>query len=118
MSLILLADSATDLPRIDRDALELDAVPCVCWVDQENFRVTFTLPLFEMISHIRTWERCKLEQVAPALAGVNYSHHYHGLITMERLTEGEYRVVDLKFFYRSVGWIQVVKNGDYATPQF
>ncbi len=60
------------------------------------------------------WNREELERRAIAGAGGQYTHYANSLITLSKMSEGLYQIIDLEMFYRSFGWCIVFRDGQYA----
>jgi hypothetical protein len=95
--------------------LEQEKIPCVCRVGS-SFEVSFNSPLPVASGVVSDWELSMLEERAPAGAGGEYIYYQPGLITISRIDENKYKVVDLAFFCEGVGWCLVIKDGEYGPP--
>ncbi|GBH17227.1 hypothetical protein KPSA3_03190 [Pseudomonas syringae pv. actinidiae] len=38
------------------------------------------------------------------------------MITLQKIDEDVYKIIDLEMFYRSYGWCTVLRGGEYAPP--
>lgn len=47
-------------------------------------------------------------------AGGQYTHYADSLITLIKISEGLYQIIDLEMFYRSFGGCAVYREGQYA----
>jgi hypothetical protein len=60
------------------------------------------------------WNREELERHAVAGAGGQYTHYANSLITLSKIGEGLYQIIDLEMFCPSFGWCAVFRDGQYA----
>ncbi|WP_432219469.1 hypothetical protein ACREYJ_12340 [Pseudomonas kribbensis] len=95
--------------------LEHARIPCLCKVSSA-FEISFSDTVPESSGVVSDWDRSELDLRAPAGAGGQYTHYSNGLITLEKVAKGIYRIVDLEMFNRCVGWCAVLKDGEYAPP--
>lgn len=45
-----------------------------------------------------------------------YTHYCFGMVTLEKLDDDVYRLVDLLFFKSDPGWCSIVKGGELDEP--
>lgn len=90
-------------------------IPCLCKVS-DKFEVHFFDTVPESDGIVADWDRDELELRAVAGAGGEYTHYAFSLITIDRVSEGVYNVLDLEMFYTTFGWCPVLMGGRYAPP--
>lgn len=90
-------------------------IPCLCKISTE-FEISFLDTVPESSGIVLDWSREELEQRAVAGAGGEYTHYNNGLITLKKIAEGTFEIVDLEMFYRNFGWCVVLRGGEYAPP--
>lgn len=90
-------------------------IPCLCRVAKE-FEIVFQSPLQEGIGVVQGWSRELLEERAVAGGGGRYTHYALAIVTIEEISKGIYKIIDLALFYTSFGWCQILANGEYAPP--
>ncbi|WP_095120370.1 hypothetical protein [Pseudomonas sp. Irchel s3f10] len=98
---------------ISDDLLRQQRIPCLCKVSTQ-FEISFSDTVPESSGIVSGWSRDELERRAVAGAGGQYTHYANGLITLSKISEGLYQIVDLEMFYRSFGWCAVFRDGQYA----
>lgn len=106
-----------DFPKkmITDELLRQERIPCFCKVSNE-FEISFSDTVPESSGVVSGWNRRELELRAVAGAGGRYTHLANGLITLQKVDEGVYKILDLEMFYRSYGWCAVLRGGEYAPP--
>ncbi|WP_075675003.1 hypothetical protein [Stenotrophomonas sp. TD3] len=97
------------------DLINQERIPCLCKV-ADCFEVVIFDSSPEVTGVIEEWDRRELALRAVAGAGGKYSHYARGLITIRPVSLGLYDVIDLQFFYASMGWCPVIRDGEYAPP--
>ncbi|MDH0650327.1 hypothetical protein N5D48_26105 [Pseudomonas sp. GD03858] len=100
---------------ITNELLGQKLIPCVCKISKE-FEVSFSETVPESSGLVSDWDRKELELRALAGGGGRYTHHANSLITLEKISESSYKIIDLEMFYRSYGWCAVIRGGEYAPP--
>lgn len=100
---------------ITDELLKQERIPCFCRVSSE-FEILFSDTIPESLGTVSDWDRRELELRAVAGAGGGYTHFSNGLITLQKVDENVYRILDLEMFYRSYGWCVVLRDGEYAPP--
>ncbi|MGN2436276.1 hypothetical protein [Pseudomonas syringae] len=106
-----------DFPKsmITDELLGQKRIPCFCKVSKE-FEISFSDTVPESSGVVSGWDRRELELRAVAGAGGRYTHFANGLITLQKIDEDVYKIIDLEMFYRSYGWCPVLRGGEYAPP--
>ncbi|WP_339493071.1 hypothetical protein [Pseudomonas sp. EA_15y_Pfl2_R67] len=106
-----------DFPKnmITDELLRQERIPCFCKVSKK-FEISFSDTVPESSGVVSGWDRRELELRAVAGAGGRYTHFANGLITLQKVDEGVYKILDLEIFYRSYGWCAVLRGGEYAPP--
>lgn len=100
---------------ITDELLRQKRIPCFCKVSNE-FEISFSDTMPESSGAVSGWDRRELELRAVAGAGGRYTHFANGLITLQKVDEDVYRILDLEMFYRSYGWCVVLRDGEYVPP--
>lgn len=90
-------------------------IPCFCKVSNK-FEISFSDTVPESSGVVLDWDRKELELRAVAGAGGRYTHYANSLITLKRIGENVFEIVDFSMFHRSYGWCVVLLNGAYAPP--
>lgn len=90
-------------------------IPCFCKLSRE-FVITFSDTVPESAGVVLEWSREELELRAVAGGGGEYTHYNNGLITLKKIDENLFDIIDLEMFYRSFGWCVVLRGGEYAPP--
>ncbi|RIJ08330.1 hypothetical protein DXT77_21425 [Pseudomonas sp. 91RF] len=90
-------------------------IPCFCKVSTD-FEISFSVTVPESSGLVFGWDREELERRAVAGGGGRYTHFSNGLITLEGVGKGVYKIIDLEMFDTSFGWCAVLLNGEYAPP--
>ena len=100
---------------ITDELLRQTQIPCFCKISKE-FEISFsdTIPMSSGV--VLNWNLKELELRAVAGAGGQYTHYANSLITLNRVGENVFDIVDLEMFYRSYGWCVVLRGGAYAPP--
>ncbi|MBX9409448.1 hypothetical protein K5E40_27705 [Pseudomonas baetica] len=98
---------------ISDDLLRQQRIPCLCKVSKQ-FEISFSDTVPESSGIVSGWSREELERRAVAGAGGQYTHYANSLITLSKISEGLYQIIDLEMFYRSFGWCTVFRDGQYA----
>ncbi|WP_141261634.1 hypothetical protein [Komagataeibacter diospyri] len=91
-------------------------VPCLCKISRD-FEIEFRAPLQEVVGIVSEWDIELINERAPAGMGGKYTYYADGEISIERISDDMYRILDLKMFYPASGWRPVIKDGDYAVPK-
>ncbi|WP_123533462.1 hypothetical protein [Pseudomonas fluorescens] len=100
---------------ITDDLLKQQRIPCLCKVSTQ-FEISFSDTVPESSGVVTGWNRQELELRAVAGAGGPYTHYANSLITLRKIGQDLYEIIDLEMFYRSFGWCAVLRNGQYAPP--
>lgn len=95
--------------------LQQSDIPCISKVS-DTFEIVFMFPLPAMVGEVTEWDRKLLSARAPAGAGGQYTHCRSSLICLEALADGLFKIVSLKMFYESFGWLKILEGGEYAEP--
>ena len=97
------------------DLLRQQRIPCLCKIST-RFEISFSVTIPESTGLVFDWSREELELRAVAGAGGQYTHYANSLITLSKIGQDLYEIIDLEMFYRSFGWCTVLRNGQYAVP--
>lgn len=100
---------------ITDDLLKQQRIPCFCKVSTQ-FEIFFSDTFPESSGVVSDWDRREFELRAIAGAGGHYTHFANGLITLNKVGDGVFEIVDFEIFYRTFGWCAVLRNGNYAPP--
>ncbi len=111
--MILTIDFPQDLRT--EALLQQVRIPCLCKVATE-FAISFSVTVPPSEGVVSGWDRRELELRVVAGGGGEYTHYSQGLITLEAVGQGAYRIIDLEMFYTGFGWCAVIKDGEYAEP--
>lgn len=95
--------------------LKQQDIPCISKISS-IFEIAFEAPLPTMVGAVTEWDRKLLSSRAPAGAGGQYTHYRPSLICLRELKDGTFRIVSLKMFYESLGWLKIIEDGEYAAP--
>lgn len=106
-----------DLPKnlMSRALVLQNSIPCTCRVSNV-FEIALLEPLVEVHGVVEGWDAKEIAQRAPAGAGGKYTHCRPGLVTLQEVDQKLFEVRALSMFYESFGWLAVVVDGEYATP--
>lgn len=111
--MILIADFPDNL--VTERLVQLKNIPCVVTVGKD-FEIIFQEPLACVKGIVYGWNIQALDDRSPALVGGKHPHFCHALITLERVTKCEFKVVDLAFFTAVSGWCPIMENGKLTPP--
>lgn len=100
---------------ITDDLLRQVRIPCFCKVAAE-FEILFSDTVPNSSGMVSEWDRKELELRAISGAGGQYTHYANGLITLKKIDESTFEIVDLEMFYRSYGWCVILREGAYVPP--
>ena len=95
--------------------LKQERIPCLCKISKE-FEISFSDTVPESSGIVSEWSRNELELRAVAGGGGQYTNYANSLITLQKIGEGLYKIIDLEMFYTIFGWCVVLKDGEYAPP--
>lgn len=101
--------------RITDELLMQERIPCFCKISTD-FEISFSDTVPESSGLVSAWDRRELELRAIAGAGGRYTHFANGLITLRKVGEGVYKILDLEMFCTGYGWCAVLRGGEYAPP--
>ncbi|MCX2546627.1 hypothetical protein [Pseudomonas sp. COW5] len=106
-----------DFPEnmITDELLKHERIPCICMVSNK-FEISFSVTVPESTGLVSGWDRTELDLRAVAGAGGQYTHYAQSLITLEKVDDGVYKIIDLEMFNRLFGWCAVLQGGEYAPP--
>lgn len=90
-------------------------IPCHIRVSNK-FEVVFEIESIRIIGEVSEYNRTLFEQRVIARAGGDYIYNEPSLITLSRISNETYRVIDLFVFYSDFGWCSIIENGDYMEP--
>ncbi|WP_448093796.1 hypothetical protein [Pseudomonas lini] len=79
------------------DLLKQERIPCFCKVSKE-FEILFSDTVRESSGVVSGWDRTELEIRTVAGAGGRYTHFANGLITLQKIDEGVYKILILEMF--------------------
>lgn len=95
--------------------LEQKNIPCFCSIDRV-FHIGFQDPLPDVCGVVEEWDQKIIDERAPAGAGGRCTHFCFGTVSLEKVEDKVYRILDLSFFNRSVGWCPIVENAVLLPP--
>lgn len=101
---------------IVEDLLIQKNIPCTVRVPK-NFEIVFPKHLGfwdDVIGIILDISVTKIEERVPPSAGGEYSYYRDGLISIKHIRSNVYHVEDLAMFDASLGWCQIIRDGEYA----
>lgn len=61
------------------------------------------------------WSEINVCSLCPAGAGGEYIYYNHAMITINKINQNEYDVINLKMFDAYIGWCNIIIDGEYAT---
>lgn len=82
----------------------------------EKFELVFSVVEPVSIGVVERWDRDCFEKRALAGAGGEYTHYRPGIVTLNKVVNGVYKIIDLSIFYNDFGWCPILLNEDYAQP--
>lgn len=90
-----------DFPEsmITDELLRQEQIPCFFKVSKE-FEIWFSDTVPESSGVVSEWDRRELELRAVAGAGGRYTHYASGLITLQKVDENVFKIIDLEMFYK------------------
>lgn len=95
--------------------IQQNDIPCVCQVMLSgNFRVVFSELLFEASGFMSEFDENDINYRFPVLAGGAFAQHCNAMITLKRVNNDKYQVVNLKFFHSLAGWISLIESGEFT----
>lgn len=97
------------------DTMELRDIPCVCKVMlDEDFYVIFNEPLFDVSGFMSEFDKKEIDSRFPALTGGLVTQYCNAMISVERINDEKFHVVNLKFFHSLDGWVSLIEYGDFV----
>ncbi len=88
-------------------------IPCFTRIN-EQFIIDFDLDPYFIEGKVVDWDEYKLNLLFGAGVGGDYTYYNHSLITIQKIKEGEYDIISLKFFDDMTGWVSIIENAEYA----
>lgn len=101
----------TDL-RIN-ELIKREDIPCFCKIDAK-FTLTFDFNPFLLTGEILEWDTERMTLLYPSGAGGKYTHYNHAMVSIDKVSENQYKVISLKFFEAYLGWCSIIVDGEYA----
>ncbi|MGP5210293.1 hypothetical protein [Psychrobacter sp. JB385] len=101
----------TDL-RIN-ELIKREDIPCFCKIDAK-FILTFDFAPFSLIGEIVELDTERLSLLYPSGVGGKYTYYNHAMVSIDKVSENQYRVTSLKFFEVYLGWCSIIVDGNYA----
>ena len=93
--------------------LKQQCIPCFCRVSN-IFEIDFeNVVTNKTTGTVEDWSNKELNDRAAAGGGGAYTYYCHGTITLKKLDQSQFEILDLNFFGR--GWHSIVHNGAYST---
>ena len=96
------------------EAVEQDNIPCLLWIGEDDFQLRVFKPLFDVTAYALSWEQSKINLVAPAYAGTNFTHSNFAMDTLSKIDRNRFGLMALPIFYPETGWEVVFENRDKA----
>lgn len=101
---------------ITESVLKQNNIPCIIRV-ADDFEVVFQEPLFVGTGKVDGWDRSALNERAVSRVGGKYTHYAFGMISLDAINAGQYRIMDLSIFIEDFGWCIIMANGEYGRPR-
>lgn len=95
--------------------LECRNIPCLVRINN-IFNIDFFETEPNVTGQVLEWSWYDLNQRVPAGTGEEYLYYKRSLITLDRIDEKNFNIVELSMFVNGVGWCSVIENGEYANP--
>ncbi|WCM88098.1 hypothetical protein [Acidovorax sp. NCPPB 3576] len=93
--------------------LALEGIPCLCKVKGGvSFEIEFVHPLPLASGFVENWNSRDIDRRSSAGAGGVYTHYCFGKITLKKIDEKKYEIINLDFFNRSLGWLGILANSE------
>ncbi|MCK0097431.1 hypothetical protein MWU60_17780 [Yoonia sp. F2084L] len=99
------------------EALKQKDIPCRFWIGEGTLKLYFSNPLFNAIASASSWDQQKIDAIAPAYGGSNFSHDNYATVTLSPIDKGVFGILSLSLFYPVRGWISVISDGQYLCTQ-
>ena len=97
--------------------LEQKNIPCFCQIKGCLFELLFQAPLPQATGSIEGWTHKEIDIRAPAGAGGQYTHYCFGMVTLKKVGENIFDILDLSFFKNSLGWFPILEGGKLCEPR-
>lgn len=109
--MILSIHIPTDL-RIN-ELIKREDIPCFCKIDAK-FILTFDFDPFLLKGEILEWDTERLNLLYPSGVGGEYTYYNHAMVSIDKVSENQYKMLSLKFFQPYLGWCSIIIDGEYA----
>ncbi|GAA6143712.1 hypothetical protein [Hydrogenophaga sp. 5NK40-0174] len=81
----------------------------------KTFTLEFPLLFPGIIGQVTGWTPELVADRAPAGAGGEFTHVKDSLVSLRKVDSTSYRIIALKFFYASHGWLNLVEGGTWSS---
>ena len=97
--------------------MEQKNIPCLCRIRAHLFELEFQYPLPPCVGQVEGWSHKEIALRAPAGAGGAYAYYCFGQVTLSKLDENVFDIVDLSFFRGCTGWWPIFEGGKWSVPR-
>lgn len=95
-----------------QNLLEQKNIPCFCRIRGNLFELLFQDPLPQSVGTVEGWTQKIINDRAQAGTGGEYTHYCFGMVTLKRVEEHAFDIVDLSFFIRTIGWCPIIAGNE------
>lgn len=85
-------------------------IPCICKIKGNDFSVEFFSPLPEAVGTVKDFSKEEINLRAPSYGGGVHTHNSFAEISLIEVSQDTYEISDLRFFYQTSGWHQILEN--------
>ncbi|QQB51076.1 MULTISPECIES: hypothetical protein [Delftia] len=85
-------------------------IPCICKIKGNDFSVEFFSPLPEAVGTVKDFSKEEINLRAPSYGGGVHTHNSFAEISLIEVSQDIYEISDLRFFYQTSGWHQILEN--------
>lgn len=96
-----------------KEMLKRKDIPCFCKVNTKSLLV-FDFDPFLLEGKILEWDARKMNLLYPSLVGGDHTYYNHALVSIDKISENNYKISNLKFFESTLGWCPIIVDGEYA----
>jgi len=85
-------------------------IPCICKIRGNDFSVEFFSPLPEAVGTVKDFSKEEINLRAQSYGGGVHTHNSFAEISLIEVSQDIYEISDLRFFYQTSGWHQILEN--------